>query len=204
VFVIALAAPVRAQTLDGKARVTSSAVQTGTAAGTATETPAAATPAEDTPLQPQESEAATAATAEQDEAATQAPAAETTSARVAEVMAETEDDDPFFRNDPKPKSGLGTIIPGWVLVGIGVVNLATSPICRTSAVEKSQQDLCFNLSIGVAIGGAAIGIPLLIVGYNQRAEFNEWKARHPNATWLLNTQVALTQGGAAVLYNGTF
>lgn len=123
---------------------------------------------------------------------------------VEEIVSETEDDDPFYRNDPKPKTGMGTLIPGWVLVGIGALNLATSPICNTSAVKESQQDLCFKLSLGVGIAGVAIGVPLLIVGYGQRSTFNEWKSRHPNASWLLNTQVALARDGATVLYNGSF
>jgi hypothetical protein len=137
-----------------------------------------------------------------------APAAQTAEPKkkesVEEVMRETEDDDPFYRNDPKPKTGMGTLIPGWVLVGIGALNLATSPICNTSAVEESQQDLCFKLSLGVGIAGVAIGVPLLIVGYGQRSTFNEWKSRHPNASWLLNTQVALTRDGATLLYSGSF
>lgn len=120
-----------------------------------------------------------------------------------EMTAEAEDDDPFHRRDPKPKTGMGTLIPGWVLVGFGALNLATSPLCRTDAVREGDQDLCFNLSIGVGIAGVAIGVPLLIVGYNQRATFNEWKQRHRYG-WLLNTQVAVTQGGAGLLYNGTF
>jgi hypothetical protein len=179
-------------------------VQPEPAPATAGEAPTPSAAAEQAAPEPAQPDDATAsATAAPTEASTE-PATNTKAASVAEVMEETEDDDPFYRNDPKPKSGLGTLIPGWVLVGIGVLNLATSPICHTSAIEESQQDLCFNLSIGIAIGGAAIGIPLLVVGYNQRAEFNEWKTRHPNAAWLLNTQVALTQDGAALLYNGTF
>lgn len=158
--------------------------------------------AAETPAAEAESDDSTAAPAATAQAPAEQPPAEKNDETEA-LIAETEGDDPFHHQDPKPKTGMGTLIPGWVLVGFGALNLATSPLCRTSAVRESDQDLCFNLSIGVGIAGFAIGIPLLIVGYGQRARFNEWKQRHRYG-WLLNTQVAVTQGGAALLYNGTF
>ena len=58
------------------------------------------------------------------------------------------------------------------------------------------------------VGGVAlaVGIPLLIVGYNQRSTFNAWRAReHARqgiASHLLNLNFALQRDGGLVLYRG--
>ena len=81
------------------------------------------------------------------------------------------------------------------------MNLATSPLCKTSIVRGDLQDVCFDTSL--VFGGtlAAVGIPLLIAGATQRSTFNEWKRAHPIASGF---SLAPLQGGAAVGWSATF
>lgn len=162
----------------------------------------------DTPVaaQPSEEAAAQAAGGGEAEANPSAEAEENKerqSARVAETDQDA-DDDPFNIRDPKPKKGTGLIITGWIFVGVGALNLATSPLCHTDSVREEDQDLCFKLSLGVAVAGAVVGIPLLIAGYNQKANYDEWKKRHSGSAWLLDTQLTLVEGGAALSYSRSF
>lgn len=164
------------------------------------DTPAAEQPAQEPAAQAEDDgEAAATPAAEDEEKAKQE--------QKATLIAETEedaDDDPFNIRDPKPKKGTGLIITGWIFVGVGALNLATSPLCHTDSVREEDQDLCFKLSLGIAVAGAVVGIPLLIAGYNQKANYDEWKKRHPGTAWLLDTQLTLVEGGAALSYSRSF
>lgn len=75
----------------------------------------------------------------------------------------------------KPPSGVGLLVAGGILTGIGVTNLATSPICKTSLVDHSAQDPCLAGSLIVGGTLTLVGVPLLIVGASQRSRYNEWK-----------------------------
>jgi hypothetical protein len=96
------------------------------------------------------------------------------------------------------------IIPGWILSGVGAMNLALIPVCHADFYPKEQSDLCVTLSIGVGIVGLGVGVPLLAVGYSKRHTYKEWRSRHPVLSQLGQTQVALQNSSALVVYRGTF
>ncbi len=96
------------------------------------------------------------------------------------------------------------IIPGWVLSGYGVVNLALIPVCRADFYPENARDICVALSIGVGVAGLGVGIPLLVLGYNRRAKRKAWEQQHSALNHLLRTQLALQNNSALVVYRGTF
>ncbi|MBX3185745.1 MAG: hypothetical protein KF819_01970 [Labilithrix sp.] len=100
-----------------------------------------------------------------------------------------------------PSKGTGLIIAGAIVGGLGVVNLATSPICRTDIVAPSLQDTCFYAAL---IGGGvllAVGVPMLIVGLNKQATYEEWKERNRA---LAGVRVLTNPGGGGLGYEITF
>jgi hypothetical protein len=96
------------------------------------------------------------------------------------------------------------IVTGWILSGVGAVNLASIPLCNADFYPRDSRDLCVQLSIGFGVVGLGVGVPLLIVGYNKRAQFNEWKQEHAVVRELLSTRVALQNDSALFVYGGTF
>ena len=78
-------------------------------------------------------------------------------------------------SDPRPHSGLGGIIVGWVGLGVAAGNAATLPLCY--AYDPDIQDLCIGASTVFIIGGVAAAIPALMIGYKRRAAYKEWRAR---------------------------
>jgi hypothetical protein len=96
------------------------------------------------------------------------------------------------------------IITGWIMSGVGVMNLALIPVCTMDAYPRQSRDLCVQLSIGVGVIGLGVGIPLLAVGYHNRSKFKTWKQRHAVLNELLSTEVALQNEAALLVYRGTF
>ena len=83
----------------------------------------------------------------------------------------------------EPSSGLGLVITGSVLIGVGGLNLAISPVCVTdfyrNTVGATGSKVCLYASL---IAGGALflsGIPLLIVGLMRRSEHRAWEAQQP-------------------------
>jgi hypothetical protein len=107
-------------------------------------------------------------------------------------------------DDDPPSSGVGMIITGWIMSGVGAMNLALIPVCSMDAYPRESRDLCIQLSIGVGVIGLGVGIPLLAVGYHQRSKFKEWKRQHAILNELLSTQVTLQNDSALLVYRGTF
>jgi hypothetical protein len=109
--------------------------------------------------------------------------------------------EPTSEEDHPPPGGVGLLIGGGILTGIGALNLATSPLCNTTLVQSRVQSLCFDTSL--VFGGAllAIGVPMLIVGANERSAYREWKKAHPVAAGL---SIAPTPGGVALGWSTTF
>ena len=75
-------------------------------------------------------------------------------------------------------SGVGYLVAGGIFTGLGVLNLVTAPLCKTSAIAPSIQDGCLIASL--ALGGTffVIGVPLLIVGGVKRGKYKAWKAQN--------------------------
>ena len=97
--------------------------------------------------------------------------------------------------------GLGLLITGAALTGVGALNLATAPLCKTSIVRSGIQDACFDASLVFGGALAVVGLPLLIVGATQRSTFNEWKRAHPIASGFTLAPLA---GGGALGWSATF
>lgn len=77
----------------------------------------------------------------------------------------------------RPSTGTGLLIPGGILTGIGVLNLATAPLCMTSLVDDRVEDECLVASLVVGGVMLGVGIPLLAVGASKRAKYLEWRRR---------------------------
>jgi hypothetical protein len=92
-----------------------------------------------------------------------------------------------------PSNGVGYIITGSIFLGLGVLNLATAPLCKTDAVAEDMQDTCLYASLGVGGAFVAVGTPLLIVGIGKRSTYNEWRRQHPYAALL--TGLGFSVGG---------
>lgn len=106
--------------------------------------------------------------------------------------------------EEEPSTGLGPMIAGWAVTAVGVGNLAAIPICSADFYPHDAKDACIVASIAVGVAGLGVGIPLLIVGYSKRSTYNEWRSRHPLSSRLMNTQVALQNNSAVLLYRGSF
>ncbi len=106
--------------------------------------------------------------------------------------------------DPEPSSGLGMMIPGWVLVGDGALNLALMPLCFVDLFGTSNiKGVCLGTSIGFGVVGFGVGIPLLVAGYRKRKRHQTWESNQL-ATHLERTQVTALPGGAAASYTFEF
>jgi len=79
----------------------------------------------------------------------------------------------------RPSSGVGLLVTGGIFMGIGALNLATSPLCTTSLIRSDLRDTCLGLSIGIGAGFVLASIPMLVMGANARAHYNEWRRAHP-------------------------
>jgi hypothetical protein len=105
-------------------------------------------------------------------------------------------------SEERPSTGLPFLITGAVFTGVGVLNLATSPLCKTDIIRDGDtQNVCLGVSL--AVGGAfvLVGVPLLIVGASKRSTYNEWKARNPVASGL---GLSTARGGGALTFEGRF
>jgi hypothetical protein len=118
-------------------------------------------------------------------------------------LAHAEDDaaPPVASPAERPSTGLGALVTGGVFTGVGGLNLLTAPICTTSLIRSDLQTTCVTASLVVAGVGLAVGVPLMVIGANQRAEYNDWKKSHPVAAglWLVPTA-----GGAALGWHADF
>jgi hypothetical protein len=84
-----------------------------------------------------------------------------------------------------PSNGVGLLVAGGIFTGLGVLNLATAPLCKgLTSLSESGRNACFDASLIVGGLFLATGIPLLIVGGTKRSAYKEWKASHPMAAGL--------------------
>jgi hypothetical protein len=122
---------------------------------------------------------------------------------LASGVASAQDDEasPAASGTERPSTGIGYLVTGGVLTGVGGLNLLTAPLCTTSLITSDLQSPCLIASLVVAGVGLAVGIPLIVVGANKRAEYNEWKKAHPVAAGLW---VVPTAGGAAIGWHADF
>lgn len=103
---------------------------------------------------------------------------------------------------PPPSSGVGLIVAGSILLGVGVVNLATAGLCKTDLIERDLQNPCLYASLAVGVSFSGAGIPLLVVGASRRRAYREWQRAHPVMAGLLEGVRLSTAPGRAELYLG--
>jgi hypothetical protein len=111
---------------------------------------------------------------------------------------------PYGRVDQAPASGMVQLVMGWGLVGVGLLNLALLPVCYADFYPKDGKELCVGASIGIAAAGVAVGIPLLLWGYNKRAAYKDWKARRGLSYHLSNLGLAAGSGGGSLVYRAAW
>jgi hypothetical protein len=112
--------------------------------------------------------------------------------------------------ESEPSTGLGFIIPGWILTGVGALNLVTMPVCFAGWYQDfGVREVCIGASIGFAAVGLGLGIPFLIVGYNKRSKYKRWEANQVDefsgpTRFLDRAAVVPLPGGAAATYSLQF
>lgn len=104
--------------------------------------------------------------------------------------------------DPRPSSGMGLIIAGWIATGLGLLNLATLPICYADFYPNNAESTCVIASAVIGGVGLTLGVPFLIVGYNDRADYKEWKKRNGFTAHLRRTHLAFHGDSALLVYSG--
>jgi hypothetical protein len=95
-----------------------------------------------------------------------------------------------------PPSSLPVVflVLGGLSTAAGVANLATSPLCETSSLIRSEhRTACLATSIGVGIGLLAAGVPMLVVGAQRRA-----------AVQRVGLTVLPTTGGAVAAWSASW
>lgn len=113
---------------------------------------------------------------------------------------------PVYIAEPPPSSGAGYIIAGAILLGVGVLNLITAPICTVDDVirDPDTQDACLYASLIVGGTFVAVGTPLLIVGIGKRREYNRWRMRHPVMAALTRLRLGAGRRGPGLFWRAEF
>ena len=111
---------------------------------------------------------------------------------------------PVASRQRRPPSGVGFLVSGGILTGLGVLNLAASPVCKTDLVREDVQNEC--LIVSLATGGVmlAVGIPLLVVGGAKRSKFLEWQEQQPRRRPLPIVSFAPLEGGGRFVFLHSF
>ena len=98
-------------------------------------------------------------------------------------------------------TGTGNRVAGTILLIVGMLNIATAPLCTTDMVDSSVEEGCLIGSL--AFGGTLtlIGIPLLAVGNAKKRRYLEWRRLNSNSG---NIQFAFTRQYGGIFWNKTF
>ena len=103
-----------------------------------------------------------------------------------------------------PASGLGFIISGWILTGVGALNLLTLPLCFSGyEKETNNESFCLGATGGLAAVGLGVGIPFVILGYNKRKKYKSWESDQA-MLHLERTRLVFLRGGAVANYTAHF
>jgi hypothetical protein len=102
-----------------------------------------------------------------------------------------------------PSRGTGYLVAGNIFLGLGLLNLATMPLCRASVIEpEGAQDGCLVGSAITFAVFAAIGMPLIVIGKGKAEEYKRWRTGQSAATMRLGFSAAKGQG--ALTFSGQF
>lgn len=103
----------------------------------------------------------------------------------------------------RPSSGTGWIVVGWIALGVGALNLASLPVCYADFYPEGAKDVCVYASIGIAAVAIPLGVTSLIVGYNQRSEYERWRRNNGFARHLERLRLAVRDDGMLLSYSGS-
>ncbi|HEX2879938.1 MAG TPA: hypothetical protein VHO25_10440 [Polyangiaceae bacterium] len=123
------------------------------------------------------------------------------SASVAEVMRETEGDQPFVEQDPKPASGWPYFIGGAAAALVGGVLLFPCAMDANDHTSiEDREDPCDNGRGILGLTALGASVTLCVLGFSQNSKRKAWKRRHqpPRVVPLIGHD-ALLLG-----YTGTF
>jgi hypothetical protein len=101
----------------------------------------------------------------------------------------------------EPSSGVALTVVGGVALGIGAINLATIPICSANFYPRDAKDACVVASVTFGVIGVGVGLPLLLVGINQRSKYKAWRQAHPV---LSAFDLHLDRGRAELVFDASF
>src|SRR5262245_24524557 len=73
----------------------------------------------------------------------------------------------------EPPDGLLWLVGGGVATGLGVINLAGSGLCFAT-LPQAQRVPCAATSVAFGLASVGLGVPLLVVGAEKRAEWRVW------------------------------
>lgn len=93
---------------------------------------------------------------------------------------------PRVAADVRPSTGLAKRIAGWVVLGWSMGAVAQIALCNLEATERFaiyglDRRACTITASALAVAGLAVSVPLLVVGYRQRARYADWRARNGRA-----------------------
>lgn len=75
----------------------------------------------------------------------------------------------------RPPTGLGGVVAGSVLTGLGVLNLAYTPLCFMDGGDFGLgAETCMGIQLGAGGLFVAVGVPVLIAGGVRRSRYKEW------------------------------
>lgn len=85
-------------------------------------------------------------------------------------------------SEPEPSLGLGMRIPGAIMLGVGLANLASAAVCYTDFYGslvggRTMQNVCLVGSLVLGLGLSIPGVILTILGVRQRNVYLEWEKR---------------------------
>jgi hypothetical protein len=107
--------------------------------------------------------------------------------------------------DPNPGSGQRKVLAGWISVSVAALNFSQLSLCALREGEGWWTERrCMRMGLSIGSLGLALGLPLLVLGYRQRAEQRAWMRRHGLDHLLSGVQVGSTRGGALVGYAAPF
>jgi len=105
-------------------------------------------------------------------------------------------------SDPDPGSGAAKIVAGFIGLGVAASNAVQLPFCAIDQPFVPGRT-CVRIAASLAAVGLAVGVPLLVLGYRQRARRKAWLARRLRADGHA-VRLSVAPAGGLLSYRRTF